>query len=268
MESIWINSDSTSTSYFNNLYDHSDCLTAYGPVSPVKIRWKTSTGYFNSYTDPGLYSIPDSITASFTNSGVELRIEEDYLSGGDTIAFKEATSKLIYSFREMGWLNGSNFISPKEKLKAILKDRLSPCIKTNPKSRIVPHPRNEQEEKARETLRMIIGENQYQRFITKGFVTAFNRVSGYVYQFFWGEGHPPLTHIYKNGKLVERLCIYLKGNFPPTDFIITMYLMALNDDQEIWSIGNKFGPMSQQHKIVHMDERSLSEIFKEIKRVA
>jgi len=123
-------------------------------------------------------------------------------------------------------------------------------------------PEDEREDRARRTLRRIVGEKQFLMFLKNGFVTAHNKKSGYTYQIFH-RGH--LTHVYKNGKCVERLCVYLKGNFPATDFVITMYLMALNNDDRIWEIGIKHGARQMLAK-EKTKQPSFLEVYEQIRR--
>lgn len=98
------------------------------------------------------------------------------------------------------------------------------------------------EKRARETLRLVVGDDQYRRFLKHGFVSARNRKSGKVYQIFGGTR---MVNVYENGKHIERLCVYLSGSFPATDQIIVRYLMALNNEQQLWDIAIKHGPVNR-----------------------
>jgi hypothetical protein len=125
---------------------------------------------------------------------------------------------------------------PKRTIQEIMRGRHSPVIHVRP-SHLVPG--DLRETKARETLRMIVGEEQFRCFIKRGFVTVRGK-SGKVYQIFHKSHH--LTYVWENGQCIERLCIYLKGSFPPTDFVITLFLMILNHEERVWEVGNKNGP--------------------------
>jgi len=154
-------------------------------------------------------------------------------------------------------------LTPRERMLKELRSRLA--------APTIIHSRNclrksedEREDRARKTLKRIVGERQYLNFLKNGFVTARNPKSGYVYQIF-PSNH--LTYVYKDGKCVQTLCIYLRGNFPPTDFVITMYLMALNNDERIWEIGCKHGPREKIRKTEPKQDRSLPlvELYKQFK---
>jgi hypothetical protein len=162
------------------------------------------------------------------------------------------------------WEVSNNWTAPNplDRLANIIRNRHAPAIHTNRKSLNIM--KDVREMRARETLKVILGEEKYRRFVKAGFVSVTNPISQMTYQIFHSTHH--LTHVYKNGQMIDRLCIYMKGNFPPTDFVITMYLMALNNDQEIWKIANKHGPA--RANIVsskNCDLRSLPEILKELK---
>lgn len=158
-------------------------------------------------------------------------------------------------------------IAPKtaqQQLAEIMRKRQSPGLHLDRKSLSVGRSKDDREERARETLRMIIGDQAFRRFLKSGFVTARNSITGYTYQIFHANHH--LTHVYKDGKMVERLCIYLRGKFPPTDFVITMYLLALNNDKRIWEIGNKNGAVTVRQRCDEIIQpKSLIELYREIK---
>ena len=118
------------------------------------------------------------------------------------------------------------------------------------------------EARARETLRQVVGEEQYRNFLRAGFVSASNSKSGRIYQIFGGT---KFVNVYEHGRMIERLCVYLTGDFPPTDQIIVRYLMALNNEDELWKIAIKHGPSK-----LHWNEQSgkvqpLTEIYRQLK---
>ena len=76
------------------------------------------------------------------------------------------------------------------------------------------------------------------------------------------------SNVYRDGQKVERLCVVLKGDFPPTDSIIMRYLIILNDENRFRQYAIKHHIMHEQPVIIPEDQRSLSEIFKELKKVA
>lgn len=124
-------------------------------------------------------------------------------------------------------------INPKERLRELLRERRGPGVII--KSRI-SHPADIREVRARQTLRMIVGDKEYRRFLKRGFVLAKNNTSGRVYQIF---PNHEFIRVYENSKLICQLCIYLKGDFTLSDTVITKYLLALNDEDRLWRSANR-----------------------------
>lgn len=148
-----------------------------------------------------------------------------------------------------------------EKLREILNSRMAPGVLTN--CRPLGLTNDVREVRARETLRRVLGENRFRDFVRRGSVSVRAK-SGLVYQTFPGSD---FTKVYDNGKLIERLCVVLLGGFPPTDSLIMRYLMILNNEQQFRSYAIKHG-IQTPYLPAAPDQRSLIEIFKELKKVA
>tara|TARA_Y100000034_G_scaffold6762_1_gene7461 strand:- start:14868 stop:15641 length:774 start_codon:yes stop_codon:yes gene_type:complete len=173
-----------------------------------------------------------------------------------------------------GWKNSScEWVTPKKspetKLKEIIAARQAPVVHTRERWRLHRSTQqcpNEREARARQTLRRVIGDEKFKGFLRNGFVTVRNPKSGKSYQIFPGHG---ITCVFENGEMTERLCVVLNGDFPPTDSIIMRYLMILNNEEQFRSIAINHAinhaVTQRQKKIVTPDERSLSEIFRELK---
>jgi hypothetical protein len=158
--------------------------------------------------------------------------------------------------------------SPKDRLKEILRSRRMPLITTRRQESFHPakpigHTKDIRELRARETLRRVIGDQKYRGFLKNGFITVRAK-SGLIYQIFSGHG---VTAVYDMGEMVERLCVVLNDNFPPTDQLIMRYLLILNDEADFRSHANKHSLFRRNPlppaKIV--DDRPLTEIYKELK---
>jgi len=91
-----------------------------------------------------------------------------------------------------------------------------------------------QELKARETLRDMITESEWRRYVTNGFIMV-KAGSGYWYQIF-NSGRN--TQVYKNGKRINSICIHTDRECPLTDHVINMKIMAELDETAIWRGGN------------------------------
>ena len=118
------------------------------------------------------------------------------------------------------------------------------------------------EMRARETLRRVLGDDKYQQFLRNGFV-AIKAKSGLVYQIFPAHG---ITAVWKDGQMVDRLCVVLRGKFPPTDSLIMRYLLILNDEKEFRGFAIKQSVYQKpKPKALQLPDRSLPELFREMK---
>lgn len=151
-------------------------------------------------------------------------------------------------------------LTPQERIKEILRQRRFPNIQT--RLGRFGHARllDVRETRARDTLRSVIGDQRYRRFLRDGFVSVTNPVSGRRYQI----PSNSTVKVFENGQQIDSLCILLKGNFTPADRVITLYLLALNNEARLWKMGNRGGP---PYKIVQpkVETRNLVEMFKEFK---
>jgi hypothetical protein len=150
---------------------------------------------------------------------------------------------------------------PGDRLREIIQARHAPMVLVSRKPILTPQ--DEREIRARETLFRVIGADKFQKFLKDGFVSVRAK-SGLVYQIFPGHG---VTAVYRDGEQIERLCVVLKGDFPPTDSLIMRYLIILNDEARFRSYAIKHQVIVKKPQIV-ADERSLTEIFRELKKVA
>jgi len=165
------------------------------------------------------------------------------------------------TFRNWEWECRPIIRTPAERLRDIIASRHAPAIIG--KRIAAPINTDAREIRARETLKLVVGEEQYRRFLKHGFVTAFNRKSGRTYKI--GTGHQ-MTDVFEKGKHITRLCVLLAGDFPPTDHLIVRYLMALNDEERLWALANKHrrlvSPQSVPREQISL---SLAEEFKRMK---
>lgn len=155
--------------------------------------------------------------------------------------------------------------SPETRLREIITSRQAPAVHNRERWRLHRSTQvcpNEREARARQTLRRVIGDDKFKSFLRNGFVTVRNPKSGLSYQIFPGHG---ITCVFENGKMTERLCIILQGDFPPTDSIIMRYLMILNNEEQFREIAIAHTVTQRKKKIIAPDNRNLMEIFEELK---
>lgn len=159
---------------------------------------------------------------------------------------------------ENGWMIPE--VPMAERIKKIIAARCAPNYIRD--RRALDSAPDIREIRARQTLRRVIGDDKFQDFIKKGFVSVRGK-SGKHYQIFPGHG---VTSVYFRGKMVERLCVVMVGNFPPTDSLIMRYLLILNNEDQFRSLANVSGPTETYFLPKEPDKRSLVEIFAAFKK--
>lgn len=167
------------------------------------------------------------------------------------------------------WSFGYGYSVPKPSLKdrfsKIIQSRCAPNIITSKRKPLLIS-KDIREERARETLRRVIGEEKFINFLKHGFISVKAK-SGLVYQIFTGG---QFTSVFDHGKLVDRLCVVLTGDFPATDSLIMRYLLILNNEQQFRSLAIKhsisidYQSRKSQSEII----KPLSEIFRELKKAS
>jgi hypothetical protein len=163
--------------------------------------------------------------------------------------------------REVKW--NQPIASPQMRLREMIRSRQAPMVIT---SRRTPMPvvTDVRETRARETLLRVLGEDKFKRFLKHGFVSVTAK-SRLVYQIFPGHG---ITNVFQDGEQVERLCVVLKGNFPPTDSLIMRYLLILNDERDFrkHAITHRLLPKTDQALITNPE--SLNDVWNKLRVAA
>lgn len=145
------------------------------------------------------------------------------------------------------------------RLKKVIESRVSPRIKTSRNS--LKSSNDIREQRARETLKRVLGEQKYKNFVRNGFISVKAK-SGLVYQIYPGYNK---TSVYKNGQKIESLCVILNGNFPPTDSLIMRYLLLLNNEEMFRSKAIKHSVNNYDKFPQQEDNRDLNEIYRSLK---
>jgi hypothetical protein len=90
-----------------------------------------------------------------------------------------------------------------------------------------------EELKARDTLRDVLTEREWRRYITNGFIMVRGS-SGKWYQIF-AQGYQ--TQVYEHGKYLSSICIHTDSVCPPSDHVLNMKVMIEIDEEAIWKGG-------------------------------
>lgn len=158
------------------------------------------------------------------------------------------------------WCVSAVPIVPGDRIRQMIRDRMGPAIHRSRTSLSIAM--DVREERARQTLRRIIGEQAFRKFIRDGFITVVPK-SGLTYRIYPGHG---VTEVYDKGIMVDRLCVVLKGNFPPTDSILMRYLLILNDEGEFSKYAIKHTVWDRKPtKLVLPDQAPLTEEWAKLK---
>lgn len=123
----------------------------------------------------------------------------------------------------------------KSAIKAQLKRNLTIIVKSRARPiRDIP----DNERVAIETLREMITEAEFRKYIKDGFILVRGH-SGRVYQIFRDRDH---TKVWEKGKLVEEVCVRIKRslNVPPTDNVIAFRTAILCSENEFKKLGNVY----------------------------
>jgi hypothetical protein len=120
----------------------------------------------------------------------------------------------------------------KQAVKQMIRKRLTPDEKRHREYLIAL--KTPQEQRARDSLRDIISETDWRRYVTNGFVMV-RGPSGKFYQVFANRSH---TQVFEKGKNVASLCIHSDGSCPPTDHVINMKLLIEMDESLVWEGAN------------------------------
>jgi len=160
---------------------------------------------------------------------------------------------------EAEWI--SKPVDPMQRMREIIRSRQAPTILVARHG--AGNPNDDREFRARETLRRMIGDGAFLRFLRKGFVSVRAK-SGRVYQIF--PGHKS-TVCWENGKPIKSMCVILQGGFAPTDELIMRYILITTDEEDFWKRGNVWAayPKSPQQSRT-IDFRPLPEILAELKK--
>lgn len=161
----------------------------------------------------------NSIWKEYTNSTTT--ISQNYFKGYD------AAGGAVYDIRwETADAWTAPVVAPSERMRQMIQARMAPAFHRSRTSLSIAM--DVREERARQTLRRIIGDQAFKKFMRDGFITVVPK-SGLTYRIYPGSG---MTEVYDRGIMVDRLCVVLQGEFPPTDSILMRYLLILNDEGE------------------------------------
>lgn len=159
--------------------------------------------------------------------------------------------------------------TPSERMREILRSRSAPTIHRGNRRRALSTNIDAREARARSTLRNMLSDSFFRKFLRDGFITVVSK-SGLTYRIYPGSG---ITEVYDRGIMVETMCVVLKGNFSPTDELIMRYLLILNDEGEFskYAVRHKCSQLPPTNKklvFTPTEVEPLTTIWDQMQRVA
>jgi hypothetical protein len=137
------------------------------------------------------------------------------------------------------WVDSTGFNYPYDYVTALVKNRVKSVmknnllIKVNSRQKPLQTKAHIEEQRARLTLRDMLSEQDWRRYVTNGFIMVKGS-SDYWYQIFVSSG----VNVYKHGKKVHYICIHTDNTCPPSDHVINMKLLVEFDEAALWKGGN------------------------------
>lgn len=201
-------------------WDNSDLYTGTtGQVSPTISGTRF---YTTSANTAGLYEGDTGTTASGNTI---------YVSDTGTISVSSTNLTIDGSYPYQG--TGTTFVWDSiPNKKALLKEKIRQNLLIRTVSRSLNRAVSPEEQRARDSLRDIISEQDWRRYVTNGFIM----VKGFDcwYQIF-NEGN---IRVYRKGKHTHSICIHTDRSCPPTDHVLNMKILVEIDESQIWRGGN------------------------------
>lgn len=183
-------------------------------------------GQFNYTVTMGAGSASSMLGYQVYSNGVSIPIS---ISGGAGTTFTiDGGGQVVYG----QWQPISKEEQAKQFVKNEMRRRLTPQ-QTRQRNYLAAL-KSPEEQKARDSLRDIITEQEWRRYVTNGFLMVRGD-SGRHYQIF-ADGRRPF--VFQAGEKIASLCIHTSGECPPSDHVINMKLLVEMDETSIWQGSN------------------------------
>ena len=113
--------------------------------------------------------------------------------------------------------------------------------------------------KARESLRDLISEKDWRRYLSSGFI-MFKGPTRFWYQIF--KNNSEKIKVYEKGILTYRICIHTdEHTCPPTDHVINMMTLIQNDEKTLWLNGNIYDSKNKSTQNPFSDPNSYAGVL-------
>ena len=212
-----------------------------------------------SISDTIISYVRDKCLTTNTVDGISLRLGETNedlymrpnLTTGNTYVLSNLNSAIVTNDYALLYvtINGeytgdpvySWVVSERESKRRKLRMNLVPVVKCRNVDTMVSSKEKPEELMAMEALREVVTEAEFRKYLKYGFVLVKGR-SGATYQVYRNRSH---VKVWVDGKVVEEICVYLKGlengkAAPATDKVIAFKTMIEADEEEFKKLGNRY----------------------------
>lgn len=157
-----------------------------------------------------------------------------WYDAGNTVVYNADATNYTITVNGVGGISfaGAAPLTKAQKVKRAIQQRLTPA---EHRHRIYLAALNTpQEQRARDSLRDIVTEAEWRRYVTNGFLMV-KGPSNKFYQIFADRRH---TQVFEKGKNIASLCIHSDQSCPPSDHVINLKLLVEMDEALVWQGSN------------------------------
>jgi hypothetical protein len=227
--------------------------------SPVEVNW-TATSATISATR--ISTGVENLLGYPWNAQTHYRVQATGASIQDVV-YDAATNNLniVYTNAPANWdMAYSSEEQKVDALRAAIKSNL--LIRMGRTRESLAAKVSEAELRARDTLRDMLTESEWRRYVTNGFIMVKGQ-SGRWYQVFNRSNER--IRVYENGKHINNICIHTDGECPPTDHVISMKILLEIDEQAVLKGGNIHAPSKNSWQPPRGSRKSLVDVARQIK---
>jgi hypothetical protein len=132
------------------------------------------------------------------------------------------------------WFDFGDCLSTRDQIKKSLKENLTVLIKH--RNSPIPVNQGNPEHQALLTLREMISEAEFRKYLKDGFLLV--KIKNRTYQIFRDKPH---TKVYQDGKLIEEVCVRIKDKkIPATDNVIAFKTILEVSEEQLRSMANVY----------------------------
>lgn len=199
------------------------------PTGPFRYATNTDSNTA-SYYDPATNEL---VHTTYCCTGSDVYGDDFVVISNSIPIYCPSGSSLTIS---NSFFNASLIISKQEEFKNRIQSNLIIDVKSRSDAAQYPG-ETEPERRALETLREVVTEAEFRKYLRYGFVLVKGE-SGKTYQVFKNKSH---CRVWLNGKLIEEVCVRIKDKeVPLTDNVIAFKTMIEASEADFKKLGNVY----------------------------